>query len=411
VRLFLALLLLGGCGFELSPAGVVSVDASSDGPQSDGPQTDALPIDAPVTDIDAPVDAPIPVPLDIAHVSAADDVTLTSAVDYTLSGAIEINTTTGTVSPAPPIGVIVRPVMQEGGGLSLLVISARRIDVAAGATVRIRGTRGVVFVAQTDLVVAGTLDASADLAVPGPGGYPPSQGPGAGPDAIGSQGYETGGAGASFATRGGAGGNATGQAATAPAPIAEYGTAALVSLEGGSGGGNGRVTAIATACGVGGAGGGAIQLSAASVTVSGLVRASGGGGEGGRRCTVSGTSDASSGSGGGSGGAIYLQASTVSGAGWLVANGGGGGGGGCVSCAVTAGTPGDDGHDNATVALGGTSPLTPACLGGAGAIAAQGSNGIAGGNGGGGGGGVGRIFLAIPAAAAVPMSSSPPAQR
>jgi len=407
VRLYLAALLLGGCGFELAPSSGVAVDAS-----------DAPLVDASLNDIDAAIDASVDAPaidalpaLDIAHVSAAEEATLISTVDYTLSGAVTIDTATGTISPAIPTGVIVRPVMQEGGGLSLFVISARRINVAAGTTVRIRGTRGVVFVAQMDIVVAGTLDASAELASPGPGGYPPSNGPGAGPDAIGSQGYETGGAGASFATRGGAGGNATGQPATAPAPTAEYGTPTLASLEGGSGGGNGRVTFITTPCGAGGAGGGAIQLSASSITISGLVRASGGGGEGGRRCTVSGSSDASSGSGGGSGGSIYLQASTIAGAGWLVANGGGGGGGGCVSCTVTSGTPGDDGHDNATAALGGTSPLTPACLGGAGATAVQGVAGVAGGNGGGGGGGVGRIFLAIPAGAAVPVSSSPPAQR
>ena len=54
---------------------------------------------------------------------------------------------------AIPTGVIVRPVVQEAGGLSLLVISARRINVAAGATVQITGTRGVVFVAQMDIVV------------------------------------------------------------------------------------------------------------------------------------------------------------------------------------------------------------------------------------------------------------------
>jgi hypothetical protein len=405
--LYLALLFVGGCGFELSAASGVAGDAS-----------DAPLIDAPLTDVDAAIDASIDAPaidaptaLDIAHVSAADEATLISTVDYTLGGVVTIDTATGTITPAPPTGVIVRPVMQEGGGLALLVISGRRIHVATGANVQITGTRGVVFAAQADIVVTGTLDASADLASPGPGGYPPSNGPGAGPDAIGSQGFETGGAGASFATRGGAGGNATGQPATAPAPTAEYGTPTLSSLEGGSGGGNGRVTAITTPCGSGGAGGGAIQLSASSITVSGLVRASGGGGEGGRRCTVSGTSDASSGSGGGSGGSIYLQASTVSGAGWLVANGGGGGGGGCVSCSVSTGAAGDGGHDNATPALGGTSPLTPAGLGGAGATAVQGASGIAGGNAGGGGGGVGRIFLAIPAGATVPVNASPPAQR
>ncbi len=395
MRLYLAALLLGGCGFSLTTAGNESV------------------IDAPLNEVDASFDAPAsdaPLTLDIAHVSAADDQTLFSTVDYTLSGAVTIDTASGTITPAIPVGVIVRPVMQDGGGLSLLVISARRINVAAGATVRITGTRGVVFVAQLDIVVNGTLDASANLTSSGPGGYPPSNGPGAGPDAIGSQGYETGGTGASFATRGGAGGNATGQPTTAPAPVAEYGTTTLASLEGGSGGGNGIASAIPDPCGAGGAGGGAIQLTAPSITIVGRVRASGGGGEGGRKCMAS-TTDASSGSGGGTGGAIYVQAQTLAGAGWLVANGGGGGGGGCVSCVVGSGAAGEDGRDNATPASGGTSPLTPACLGGAGATAVQGVAGAAGGNGGGGGGGVGRIFLAIPAGANVPVSSSPPAAR
>jgi hypothetical protein len=401
MRMYLASLLVTGCGFSLSPAGGVGGDAG-----------DAPALDAPLTEIDAAIDAPIdaPTPLDIAHVAAGDEAALTSMIDYPLSGTVTINTTTGTVIPAVPAGVIVSMIPQEGGGLSLLVIQAQRIEVLAGANVRITGMRGVVFVAKQDLIVHGTLDASAQRTTPGPGGYSSSNGPGAGPDATGASGNETGGAGASFGTRGGNGGNCTAIPQNGPASAGIQGSSTLISLEGGSGGGNALASAVGP-CGNGGAGGGAIQLSAPTVEIAGRVAANGGGGDGGRKCSNSQYIDASSGSGGGTGGSIYIQAQSLTGTGWLVANGGGGGGGGCVSCNPGTGAPGQDGHDDATAAPGGTSPQTPNSFGGAGATAAGGQSGFSGSNAGGGGGGAGRIFLAIPDTTSVALSASPPAER
>jgi hypothetical protein len=104
----------------------------------------------------------------------------------------------------------------------------------------------------------------------------------------------------------------------------------------------------------GGAGGGALQLSArVAVHVSsthaliyGLVNVGGGGG--GRGCggdTISG-----SGAGGGSGGALLVEAPTIDVSGILGASGGGGGGGGGVSgAAIATKKNGGDGHDGLDV--------------------------------------------------------------
>jgi hypothetical protein len=148
---------------------------------------------------------------------------------------------------------------------------------------------------------------------------------------------------------------------------------------------------------VGGAGGGAIQISATNgVVITGHINVGGGGGKGG-------TGAASGGGGGGSGGMIILEGKIVSGAGGsLIASGGGGGQG-------SDGATGGDGTDAYSwrVITGGTP-------GGSGGAMYGGNGGTGGvrhfpvqggdlgtsdslntinGSGGGGGGGWGYIYV------------------
>ena len=403
MRSYLIGLMLTGCGFSVTGGASPSGDGGVDAPST---------IDAPPSLIDAPmtIDAPPVTPPgpQVAHLSAADELPLNSTVDYTLgSGTITVDTTAGTIMPAPPAGVVVRMAQQEGGGLALLVVQARNLRVPVGSILRVTGTRGLVLVATAELRIEGLLDASASGGTPGAGGYPASNGPGEGGDGIAAGGnYDTGAAGGSFGTRGGAGGPTSANVTAGPNGANPYGAAMLPMLFGGSGGGN---SSPAT-CGAGGAGGGAVQLTAPTVVISGGVRANGGGGQGGRECL---NGEAGSGAGGGSGGAIFVEATVLDGAGGVYATGGGGGGGGCASCIGSGqGGNGDNGRSDGFVASGGSSPLSfPLGEGGDGALAGNGQNGNEGGNAGGGGGGAGRIVYAIPANETVMLTSVPTAVR
>lgn len=401
MRRFLLPLMFAGCGFSVT-GGASPGDGGVDAPSTiDGPES---PIDAPM--IDAP--PVIPPGPQVAHLSAADELALTSDVDYTLGGnTVTIDTTAGTITPAPPTGVVVHMAQQEGGGLALLVVQARNLRVSGGTTVRVTGMRGLVLVATAELRVEGLIDASASGGTPGAGGYPASNGPGEGGDGIAAGGnYDTGAAGGSFGTRGGAGGPTSANVTAGPTGANPYGGPMLPMLFGGSGGGN---SSPAT-CGAGGAGGGVVQLTAPTIVISGVVRANGGGGQGGRECLMG---EAGSGAGGGSGGAIFVEATVLDGAGGLYATGGGGGGGGCASCIGSGqGGNGGNGRSDGVAAGGGSSPLSfPLGVGGDGALTGNGQIGNEGGNAGGGGGGAGRIVYAIPAAEAVTLSSIPTAVR
>ncbi len=329
-------------------------------------------------------------PLDVAHVGPTDEAMLASTADIVIGANTTFDTTTGLATPAIAGGVVLAD--QEGGGRALAIIHARRIEIAAGVTLRAQGDRALVLVASEEIVITGVIDVSATGLAAGAGGYPSRSGPGAGVNATGINGFDTGASGAGHGAPGGSGGNESSMPITGPAPGAAVNTAELPLLDGGSGGG--RSTPIP--CGDGGAGGGAIQLTAPRIAIEGVVDAGGGGGQGGNECVINGVSDASGGSGGGAGGAIYVQSRDVSGTGWLVANGGGGGGGGCRTCTDRSGDDGADGARDDTPAPGGVSPLdggTGQCHGGAGASTATAVAGNAGTNAGGGGGGPGRIFV------------------
>ena len=350
-------------------------------------------------DLSAPPDL-MPAPPDLAkpfvpsHVSAnaynanASDLTDVTEID---TKALKIRVSGG--SPQnPPTGVTLA---KDG---AVVVLSVGAFTVTQPLTVI--GDTPLVIVAAKAVVVGMAMRANAVKEAPGPGGAPPSMGSGMGAaGAKGSGTDDSGGAGAGYGTQGGAGGS-TGSN-SGPAGGAMYG-GMLSQFLGGSGGGLGGQagSCINKAMGVGGAGGGAIQISSAvSITVSGAgtIVVSGGGAHGGCSDVASG------GGGGGSGGEIVTVAGT------LAANGGGGGAGGTTGLMGNGGD-GNDGTVNNTAATGGPAngPGSAGGAGGAG-VTAPGAGVTATFNGGGGGGAVGRIFLRARGTPTSAGNISPPA--
>jgi hypothetical protein len=203
------------------------------------------------------------------------------------------------------------------------------INIGAGVTVRLRGTRlrekPVVWLASGAVTIAGTIDLSgADGAAmsaatpgvtrapaePGPGGF--SGGMGSNGSSPATNGFGPGGGGASDANGAGSGGGYATSGSGAGFRSNTYGSVQLVPLVGGSGGGGGS----GGPGGNGGGGAGALRvISSVSISVTGSILAKGG---------VGGDSPTSAfGKGGcGSGGAIHLIAPTISGVGSLDASGG-----------------------------------------------------------------------------------------
>jgi len=236
------------------------------------------------------------------------------------------------------------------------------------------GSKPLILVATTSIMIDGTLDAASHNRVTLGAGGNFSSCDGGNP-AVG----DGGGAGGSFGSFGGQGG--TGSIGTG-ATTGFLDTAA--ALRGGCQGSPGA----GPGAGDGGFGGGAVYLIAGtSISVAGDINASGGGGDNG---SVTGPSG---GCGGGAGGMIGLDAPRVDVFGDIYANGGAGGGG------ATPTASGGNGSDpgSATVAAPGGVPGGTAGAGGDGSLGATGgSSGEAAGtsgSGGGGGGGGGVIKL------------------
>jgi hypothetical protein len=277
---------------------------------------------------------------------------------------------------------------------SVCVIVA--VDIEVASTTRALGSIPLVLVATHMISVTGTLDASsARTGVNGPGNNYASC-----PNGLqGQTGAMTlsgaGGAGATFQSIGGAGGNAESDAILGgtPAPIAEGPTFIRGGCRGGQGGLGGAMSG-----GTGGAGGGAIYLIAGdSITISstGLLNVSAEGGAGGSKGASTGA-HGGGGGGGGSGGLIGLDAPavTLSKGARLIANGGGGGGG----AGVATGGDGDNGKSALTTTFpfpadGGPLQVAGGNGGNATAEAVAGANGGLSGSGGGGGGGLGYIKI------------------
>jgi hypothetical protein len=226
---------------------------------------------------------------------------------------------------------------QGFGRPKLGVFVVRSLTVASGVTVSVQGADALVVLALDHIDVSGTLlgnstfnplrtaPGAVDFAMPNALG----QGLGGGGAATG----DTSGGGGGFCGHGGAGATLL---TTPAAGGTSYGTANLIPLLAGSGGGNGALSESVA--------GGAIELVAANaITVSGAINVGGRGGGGGGTYMAGSSQEAS---GGGSGGAILLESQTVTVTGTLAANGGGGGQG-------NHGARGADATPDATAAPGG----------------------------------------------------------
>jgi hypothetical protein len=324
---------------------------------------------------------------DVAHLSMGVEGMLTSTSNVAILPTTMIDTATGTITPGLSGALVIASIAQEDGP-PVMVIQASSFMI--DANVRIVGDKPLIFVATNDITVTGTLDASADLLTAGAGGGQQTQGMGAGGMGMpGNNLADAGGGGGGYGTPGGKGGDVD-QRAGGLAGVA-YGDA--TKLLGGSGGGRGA--GPGTCLSSGGAGGGALQITAGgTLTLGGAINVGGGGGVGGPACT----GDGGAAGGGGSGGMIYLQARAFAGTGMLGANGGGGGGAASPMGSI-AGLPGE----NATLTAGGAGGPGSAGGGGGGAGADTTTNGIDGTgntttdqNGGGGGGAAGRIYYQGP---------------
>jgi hypothetical protein len=266
------------------------------------------------------------------------------------------------------------------------ILSVGAWNVTADVTVT--GTRRLIVVAAKAVTVGAHIFASADHTTAGPGGAAGAAGPGAGTSIDNSFVLQDpGGGGAGFLVAGGNGGTTTNTLMLAGG--ASYGPL-VTDWNGGSGGGNGSASNLcATPGALGGAAGGAVQITSAvsvTVTAAGTIEANGGGGLGG--CTLPG--EGIGGGGGGSGGAVFLEAPTVSVAGGLFANGGGGGA--SSNNNVAAGGDGANGTANTTPAAGGLAAGVGATGGAGGTDVAPTAGGDAE-DSGGGGGSAGRIIL------------------
>ncbi|MBL0216935.1 MAG: hypothetical protein IPQ07_24030 [Myxococcales bacterium] len=345
------------------------------------------------------------------EVDASNDVGITAAETLTsdvsvASGVSTFNTESGRISGAlsrsSGQGVLdgIAFELRMTGTTPLGVWTFHRLTVMAPATLQFTGTRSAVFVVGTTVTIAGTIS--------GPGGcsnQASCAGPGAGTggsmiaatgcgaggpgvaDADVNDGGGGGGGGRGMGGVGGLGGStlalggASGAACIAPT---------LEPLVGGSGGGAGG-PGVVTRC-RGGGGGGALQITALEgISVSGTIRMTGAGGEGGRPDPAA--VNGGAGCGGGGGGGILLEAPqvTLTATAALSVNGGGGGGGASYD---VAGFAGADGTLTTTPAAGGLGGGTTAGAGGAGAAGTSAASaGVSNANGGGGGGAAGAIYV------------------
>ena len=279
-----------------------------------------------------------------------------------------------------PYAVISVP---QSGGPSVDILVFSDLTIPVGMTLTLQGTNPVILAVYGDATVAGTIDASGgsgaqgptnnqgmgQLGVPGAGGNAPGCGSSAGHANTGAE--RTGGGGGGLAQGGGTGG-ATGSDQGGTGGAARGMTDAKPLLAGCAGGNSG------TECeATGGAGGGAVQISAAgslTLTSTSVIATNGGAGGTGRtegggssNCNT-GSNSGTGGGGGGSAGDIVLEGHNAMLLGSVTATGGAGGASGGNSGAGAGGTRVFNGAS-------GTSPTSAS------------SNG--GNNGGSGGGGAG----------------------
>ncbi len=306
-----------------------------------------------------------------------------------MTGIYTYNTMTGTLSD--PLGAPSTP--STSLVTSGRVLSVSSLSIGANASLQVIGNTPLIVASWTTIDVAGAIDAGSN-AVAGGAGHDPIE-CAMHAAKIGANGASgaAGAGGGGFRGPGGTGG--TGDASTMPG-AGGTAVATLPLLLGGCSGNTGGTGTnnnnAPVPGGVGGLGGGVVQLtSQAGITISGKVNAGGSGGDPGMNDLGSG--NGGGGGGGGSGGMLGIEGAsvTIATGAFLTANGGGGGQGGDND----AGGRGIDG----TAAIG----RPPGGSGGGGGQGGQGSGGVTltggGGqndiDGGGGAGGGGAGFIVI----------------
>jgi hypothetical protein len=317
----------------------------------------------------------------------------------------------GVVSMSPWCGPSDKPAFvtqPQDAGPELVIMVVSSLVLTQGHKLRVIGNRPLIVAAAGDITIHGTVSTRALGTSPGAGGHVSCSG-GTGDNGSVATSTSTGGGGGGGGAFGEIGGDGGDGYALLNPPLGGDGgdpesDETVMPLRGGCRGGHGgRGVGSAgggfdAVGGLAGAGGGAVQLSAAGkLTLSGtaVVSASGGGG-------LKGVDPRDGGGGGGSGGALVLEGGVFDSAtgAWATANGGGGAAGNADNAAN--GNPGTDGFGASGVRAPGGNGVGTGGNGGLGGAqsgkATNGANGTAalvvgGGAGGGGGGGVGRIRL------------------
>ena len=254
------------------------------------------------------------------------------------AGTITINTDALTIGGVAGNGVAVT---QLNGGPEIAAFTFGAIDIAAGVTINVTGSRALALLAQdaagSSFILNGTINASGGAAgaplggTAGPGGFRGGNG-GAGlaagrPGSAGAGLGGGGGAGVGNDGGGGAGFGGAGGDSFAPTQNSNFGGLEHGNLfgifhggSGGGGGGGGSLGSASNLGAVGGGGGGAVELvSNGQLMFGGAVNAIGSAGSHGTTATYGG------GGGGGSGGGVILAAEAIQQTGSITLNGGSGG--------------------------------------------------------------------------------------
>ncbi len=275
----------------------------------------------------------------------------------------------------------------QSGGPDICLLYFTEVEIEAGGTLFAHGSRPLALVATGEIRILGTVDVSSKrsrIAMPGAGSHPVSTSAMCSttrePAGVVGPNGGGGGAGGTFGTRGGNGATGDNDGQNLVGGLPGIALSELATLRGGCNGQEGGLGRDAPG-GLRGLGGGAVYLSAASLQIHGAVVAGGSGGG------PAGLDDG--GGGGGSGGAIVLESTSLTVSGLLLATGGGAGQG------ADGGDIGFDGQDATTItaAMGGRNPQSTG-FGGNGGTAGDGTAGATSvGGAGGGGGGTGFIIL------------------
>lgn len=268
----------------------------------------------------------------------------------------------------------------QSGSAPAVVLAVDSFQVQSGATLRVIGSKPLIVGSWTTITVNGVIDAGSKRGgATGAGSVIATCSPdGAGPGVASNAGG--GGGGGGFRGTGGTGGIGDGAAGGSPG----LARAVPASVRAGCPGASGGLTGF----GVGGSGGGAIELAArTSIAITGTVMSGGAGGQGGGQTGTKG-----GGGGGGSGGRLGIDspALTLGSNAVLVANGAGGGGGGNGLA-----QSGQDGPAGTGPATGGSGARTGGAGSSSSTLAGE-TPGFSGDGGAGAGGGAGFILVRAP---------------